>query len=655
MVEPRSPLAGLSTRLALWRILAHLGVETSLPLLDEESGDSSAEWLFQKLRSHGFEARLVQVQLRDLARLRLPTLALADSDQWILLRERSSKGWRIEHAGGAGWVPKAVLADSFSGRALEIEAAFPNQGGLWLRLLKLLPRHRRFLLTSLGASALVQALTLVAPWLTSRLVDGALAQGAGNLLQILCVGMVLTALFKAWAGWLRDSTLGAFSMHLDVALEKGLFDHLLHLPFKYLQSKSMGELLQAFTGIKRARALVLNRGLAAVFDAGTALAFLVYMMMLMPAVAGVVLFGALLLSLATVVLGYVQARNTGLQIRARQKEQSALAELLKGVTTLKATGSQPWVLERWKNKLGSELSHGLRQERLGLWEDGIREGLTQGSSVCIIIWGGFKVLAGELSLGQLLAFSQLSGSFVGAVTSLGQTLLAMALAKPQMAEVREAFATPRQARVALGGPTALPGPVLAEDVWFRYEEKGAWILQGCNLRVQPGSLHHVQGASGSGKSTLLKLLAGLYPPDSGRISIGGMDAPGAANLMAFLPQFPQLASGSILENLRMFSGDRPISELLTVARETGLEEWVGALPMGYQTLVASGGANLSGGQRQLVAITAVLASGKHLLLLDEALSNLDWVSRQRILQSPRFQGRTIIYASHEEVLVHEPC
>jgi len=375
------------------------------------------------------------------------------------------------------------------------------------------------------------------------------------------------------------------------------------------------------------------------------------MLMLMPTVAGVVILGTLLLSLASAVIGYLQARVTRLQIKASQAEHSALAELLNGASTLKATGSQNWVLARWKGKLGVELAHSLIQDRIGLWADAISEFLSQGSSICILIWGGFKVLAGELSLGQLLAFSQLSGAFVAAVTSLSQTVLSIALARPQLAQVHEAFATVRLPQTPLNGPTELTGPVLAEDVWFRYEEKGPWILQGSNLRVKPGTFHHVKGASGSGKSTLLKLLAGLYTPDTGRISMGGLDSAAANNLMVFLPQFPQLSSGSILENLRIFSGDRPKAHLFEVARETGLDEWVNTLPMGYQTMLASDGGNLSGGQRQLVAITAVLASDKQLLLLDEALSNLDWVSRQRILQCPRFQGRTIIYASHEEILM----
>lgn len=500
---------------------------------------------------------------------------------------------------------------------------------------------------SMGASALVQGLALISPWLTARMMDGALAKGSGSLLQILCIGMILTALFRAWAGWLRDITINAFSTRIDVALEKGLFDHLLHLPFNYLQRKTLGELLQAFSGIKRARALVLNRGLAAVFDACTMVAYLVYMMMLMPTVAGVVILGSLLLSVASAFIGYLQARQTRLQIKASQAEHSALAELLNGAPTLKATGSQNWVLARWKEKLGVELTHALKQDRIGLWEDAISEFLSQGSSICILIWGGFKVLGGELSLGELLAFSQLSGAFVGATTNLSQTVLSIALARPQMAEVHEAFATTRQPRAPLNGPSSLAGPVLAEDVWFRYEEKGPWILQSSNLRVEPGTFHQVRGVSGSGKSTLLKLLAGLYTPNTGRISMGGLDCAAATNLMVFLPQFSQLSSGSILENLRVFSGDRPKSHLFKVAQETGLDEWVKTLPMGYQTIVASGGGNFSGGQQQLVAITAVLASNKQLLLLDEALSNLDWVSRQRILQCSYLQGRTVIYASHE--------
>lgn len=653
-ILPDAALAGLPPRLALWRLLHHRGQVLSLAALDEEGeAPSTPEDLLQRLRGRGLEGRFVQAHGADLGHLGLPTLALTHRDEWILLRSRTRRGWQVEHGGGAAEVTEADLRRSLSGMALELGPAFPEEGGLWGRLLRLLPAHRDFLLMSLGASALAQGLALISPWLTRWMMDGALAKGSGSLLQILCVGMILGTLFRAWVGWLRDTTLNAFATRIDVDLERGLFDHLLHLPFRYLQGKTLGELLQSFSGIKRARTLVLNRGLSAIFDACTAVVFLVYMLMLLPALAGVVILGALALSLASALVGYLQARVARLQIRAGQAESSALAELLNGVPTLKATGSQRWVLERWRERLGVRLAHALHQERLGLWESAISELLTQGSSICILIWGGYKVLGGELSLGQLLAFSQLSGAFVGTVTSLGQTVVALALAKPQLAQVQETFATARQPRAPLHGPRELTGPVVAEDVWFRYDAAGPWILRGQSLRVEPGTFHHLKGASGSGKSTFLKVLAGLYEPASGQVSLGNLDRTAASSLMVVLPQFPQLSSGSILDNLRIFSGEVSRAHLMQVAEETGLDAWVRTLPMGYQTLMTSGGGNLSGGQRQLVAITAVLASDKQLLLLDEALSNLDWVSRQRVLACPRFRGRTIIYASHEEILGRE--
>lgn len=646
-------LRGLSGRDALLRLLCLRRLSVSPceggPLVGEpQDGEDSVDAILAKLRDHGLDARAVQADARDLGRLALPTLIQLKDLGWVILRGQKTGEWDIEHHGGRVRLLQRDFV--FSGLALEINLPFPEKGGLWMRVLKLLPQYRNFLFMSLLATAMVQVLALLTPWFTSRMLDGALGKGASSLLVVLCLGMLLVALFRAWIGYLRDITLQAFTTRLDVALERGLFEHLLNLPFKYLQNKTLGELLQAFGGIKRARNLVLNRGLSAIFDAFMTLAYLVYMLALMPQVAGVVVAGAVMLALSSSLIGYFQSRASRDQIKASQAQHSALAELLKGAPTLKATGSQHWVLQRWKDKLGLELSSTLKMERLGLWEDWISELLTQGSSICILIWGGYKVLQGELSLGNLMAFTQLSSAFVGSVTNLSQTFLSVAMARPQMKEAQEAFATARLPRSKSTVKT-LKGPVLAEDVWFRYEEKGPWILQGIHLRVEKGTFHHVKGPSGWGKSTFLKLMAGLYQPDTGRISYGGVDAMAANGLMVFLPQFPQLSSGSILENLRIFSGDVSKSHLFQVAEETGLDEWVKSLPMGYQTMVASGGANLSGGQRQLVAITAVLASDKQVLLLDEALSNLDWVSRQKVIHNPRLQDRTIIYASHEEVLM----
>jgi ABC-type bacteriocin/lantibiotic exporter with double-glycine peptidase domain len=249
-----------------------------------------------------------------------------------------------------------------------------------------------------------------------------------------------------------------------------------------------------------------------------------------------------------------------------------------------------------------------------------------------------------------MVFAQLSSSFVAALLSMAQTGLTFLSMRPQLAAAEETFNLQRQPRPPRRLAEGIQPSVIADNIWFRFNPDTPWILQGAQLNVPPGAFHHVKGPSGSGKSTLLKLLAGLYDPEKGSIVIGGLDTHCATSLMLFMPQFPSLRSGSILENLKLFSGAAAMDQILSVAQDTGLDAWIRELPMGYQTIVASGGGNFSGGQRQLIGITAALASPKPILLLDEALSSLDWLTRSRILKSPHFHGRTVIYASHEEVL-----
>jgi ABC-type bacteriocin/lantibiotic exporter with double-glycine peptidase domain len=185
-----------------------------------------------------------------------------------------------------------------------------------------------------------------------------------------------------------------------------------------------------------------------------------------------------------------------------------------------------------------------------------------------------------------------------------------------------------------------------EDVWFRYTPEGPWVLKGYNLHVEPGEKFTLTGPSGFGKSTILRLLAGLYTPEKGTISIGGLSPQAARHKILYLPQFVQLYSGSIIENLRVLSGGASLERLLAVSQQTGLHNLVAAFPMNYNTVLPHGGRNLSGGQRQLIALTGALASGRGLMVLDEATANMDefWRSGTSLLLNNTVC--TLISATH---------
>jgi ABC-type multidrug transport system fused ATPase/permease subunit len=117
--------------------------------------------------------------------------------------------------------------------------------------------------------------------------------------------------------------------------------------------------------------------------------------------------------------------------------------------------------------------------------------------------------------------------------------------------------------------------------------------------------------------------------------------------MIYLPQLLQLYGGSILENLRLFSGNAPRDRLTEAAEASGLDRLIARWPLGLETIVPSGGVTMSGGERQLVAMTAVMASDRSLFLLDEALVSLDWITRASVEQNRWFEGKTVIFASHD--------
>ncbi|HTL99239.1 MAG TPA: ATP-binding cassette domain-containing protein, partial [Holophagaceae bacterium] len=265
----------------------------------------------------------------------------------------------------------------------------------------------------------------------------------------------------------------------------------------------------------------------------------------------------------------------------------------------------------------------------------------------------YLVLQSEAGLGTLVAFVQMSSAFLSAFLNLANAYLAFVVLRPQLAPAVEVLEVETRPRVLPALARPLTGPVLVEGVWFRYEPKGPWVLKDSELRVEPGQVKHVQGPSGCGKSTLLRLIAGLYEPDQGNISIGGRPPASASGSLIYLPQFVQIYGGSILENLKLLSGQASLDRLLETAEQTGLQELLDHLPMGLETILPPGGGSVSGGQRQLIALTAVMASQRPLLLLDEAMSNLDWLSQKRINHCAELVGKTIVYTSHEHTLRRE--
>ena len=354
---------------------------------------------------------------------------------------------------------------------------------------------------------------------------------------------------------------------------------------------------------------------------------------------------------AVLFLGPPIARLQRERVELTAIENGFLLDLLNGVETIKATGATAWCLSQWRRRFFETRVVGLERERKTLSLDSAMDTANIAMQVLLLIWGGYMGLRGRIALGSLMAFLLLAAIYFRFLVNLLKSVRKFFLVLPEVELLGDFFQEPHRPSPLKAMTRTIDGPIVVSDLWFRYADEAPWIYQGYNLAVEPGSIHLVRGPSGSGKSTLLKLVSGLYVPAKGSISIGGHDPSSAARIMIYLPQSTSLLNATILENLEFYSGRAPVPHLLKVAEEVGLSEWVDRLPQGFETLLSNNGSNLSGGQRQHLVLAAALASNRQLFLMDEAMSRLDWVTRRKILHSPHFQGRTGLYASHEERLL----
>lgn len=649
MPESTIPLKGFSPAEGLWRLMCMKGYSgNSVVFNDTFNVDANPESMLYPLETIGFQARTAIVHPDDYNFVKLPTLLQMADGTWVVILKKNKREIQVETASGKQTIGIAAIAPFVTGQIIDITGPVPGKTVLWNQVKEHLGYHKKHLILVILATIMHQLLLIALPEITAVAINRALPDGALDTLSLVAAGVVMVALFQAWTGFVRDRIVLFITTRLETAIEQGFLSHLLQLPFPFLQRKTLGEMLQAFNGLTMAREHLFEKGIGAVLDGIMAIVFLISMKFKFPYATLVVVLFSLVMVLVAVITGRRQAAVQVYEVDAQAKQQGFLTELIAGCSTVKASGTEHHSITHWKRLFGNELGFELKKNRVGLWSEVGLITIQQAMIVTMLIWGGKKCLDGTLAIGTLFAFLQLSSGFLNAVFGMVNTWLIWCILRPQLSKTREILATqaePVQLRIT-NETHLLQKPIVMDDVWFRYSPESPWILKGYNLRIMPGEKFHLKGASGSGKSTILRLLAGLYLPEKGTISIGGISPAAAQNKMLYLPQFTNLYGGTIIENLRVLSGGVALEQLLQASQQTGLHNMVLTMPMNYNTILPHGGKSLSGGQRQLIILTAALASNRALVILDEAMANLDTVMSTHMNQLIHNAPWTAVMASH---------
>jgi ATP-binding cassette subfamily B protein len=531
------------------------------------------------------------------------------------------------------------------------------------RLLDAARPHRGLITGSLLLFPVVAVVELAQPWLLKVAIDEHILKSdwvgltwvAGLYIAVLAVLYALRTL----EGYLMQLT-GQRVIH---DLRAAIFDHLLCLEARFFDRNPVGRLMTRVLHDVEAVSEAFTSGLFAVVADVVTLTGVVAVMLWIDWRLALVTFALMPILLVVATYFRLNARDAYREVRRRLARLNGfLQESLQGMTVV-----QLFVRERHERERFRRLNTEYRRALFGStrWEASLYAVVEALGSIALalLIWyGSGRIVAESLTFGALVAFIQYTNRFFLPIRDLGAKYTVMQWA---MASSERIFGLLDRAPAIVSPSAPRPRPgrsdapaVELESVWFAYDGDD-WVLRDCSFRVAPGERVAIVGGTGEGKTTCARLLNRSYDVRQGRVLVDGVDVRewDLAELrrhVGIIFQDSVLFAGTIEENLRLGADGAVSPADLSRAIESARAGFVTELPRGFGELLGERGANISHGQRQLLAIARALVYNPAVLVLDEATSSVDPESEALIRQAMTglLAGRTSITIAHRLSTVH---
>ena len=477
-------------------------------------------------------------------------------------------------------------------------------------------------------------------------------------LDWVVVAFLASAVLYGVASYAQTYLVGWVGQRALQDLRIELFAHLQKLSIAFYSRRHVGVIISRLTNDVEALDELISDGVATLFQSGLTLIGVVVILLVIDLKLALLTFAVL----PILIIGGVVFRIASAGAYRATRERIAaitgnLQESLSGIRVIRAFAQERAHLQRFGYLNERNRDANMRTVYLNAAYFPVVELLSALVTVEILAFGGIAAIDGHTSTGVVFLFVAALNNFFDPIQQLSQLyttyqsgmaaldkIFELLAEQPDLLDAADAVELPR-----------IRGELRLEGVGFRYgeDEGGAWALRGVDLAIPAGQTVALVGATGAGKSTLAKLVIRFYDPTEGRVLVDGHDlrdvtARALRSQMGIVPQEGFLFSGSVRDNIAFGRPDAPDHEIRVAARAVGAEDFIAALPDGYDTAVGERGVQLSAGQRQLVAFARALVADPRILVLDEATSNVD-VHTEKVIEAGLRRlvaGRTAIVIAH---------
>ncbi len=533
-----------------------------------------------------------------------------------------------------------------------------SRGALLLRLWKYLGKNRLLILFALALSVICNLLTLYGPKLSGEAIN-VIEAGAGKvdfsavfriaLLMASCY--VLAAAFS----YLLSVIMVRMSKKVARQMRHDIFESLSAMPVGFFDRYQTGNIISVVTYDVDTVNQSLSADLLQIIQSTvTVLVSLVMMLTIAPKLLIIFMF--------TVPATFLFTRWLARRVRPMFRKRSAklgelngfVEEMLSGQKTVRAYGREKAVLEKFDKKNKDAVDAYTDAEAHGTVTGPCVNFINNVSLTLVCVFGSFLFLSGGIRLGDLSSFVQYSRKFSGPINEVANII----------AELQSAFAAAERVFGLIDADPETPdienakvltsttGHVTLKNVDFSYVPQKP-IIKDLSMEAEPGSLTAIVGPTGSGKTTIINLLMRFYDINSGEIAIDGTEIRSFTRgslrrAFAMVLQETWLFHGTVFENIAYAKPDATEEEVIAAAKAAHIHSFIMRLPDGYQTVLTDNGTSISKGQKQLLTIARAMLIDANMLILDEATSNVDTRTEEKIQSAMRtlMKDKTCFVIAH---------
>jgi subfamily B ATP-binding cassette protein HlyB/CyaB len=618
--------------------------------------------LLKSAKSLKLKAKLINAKADELEKVPIPAIAVMQDGTYRVMGRNNAQQIVVfdPQIGRPEAIPLEEFLHNWNGQIITIKRSFSlKEAGRRFNLAWFIPiivRYKRFFSEVLIASFFLQLFGLVTPLFTQVIIDKVLVHKGVATLDVLALALLFAAFFQMIMNILRTYLSTHTTNKLDMILGVKLFRHLTALPLRYFELRRVGDTLTRVAALNGIREFLTGSVMTIFLDAFFSIIFIMVMFYYSTSLTFIALISLPLYLVQNIFATPIYRERLQAVWTSGAESNAFLVEAITGVHTVKSLAIEPQFNHKWETLLAKYIRTTFDSAKFNIIIGGFSNLIQSLNGFAIFLIGGHKVMSGEMTIGQLIAFQMLAGQAnapIFRLASIWQSCQQTALSVERLGDILNTL--PETTRVSNSEKKlpAVKGNITFNQVIFRYHDEGQKILDQVTIRIQAGRRIGVVGRSGSGKSTLTKLIQRLYLPERGQVFIDEFDLAQVEpawlrRQIGVVLQENFLFNGSVRDNISVTRPGAPIDEVIHAAKMAGAHEFILELPEGYDEKVGERGMSLSGGQQQRIAIARAILTNPMILIFDEATSALDYESERIIMENldAISAGRTMIMIAH---------